>query len=90
MSPAYAFVAFACAMAGVMALSFPSSGSGSLGNVARFRPATRSFAVRAESPTYSQLKGQQVYSAVDLKPVDISTLWKEDEKAVVVFFRSFG
>mmetsp|Transcript_4862 Transcript_4862/g.6021 ORF Transcript_4862/g.6021 Transcript_4862/m.6021 type:complete len:130 (-) Transcript_4862:11-400(-) len=50
----------------------------------------RAMAGGAGSDTYRKLQGQQVLRATDGQPVDITSLWGENDRAVVVFFRSFG
>ncbi|KAJ1639806.1 hypothetical protein T492DRAFT_934505 [Pavlovales sp. CCMP2436] len=45
-----------------------------------------------QASLYSKLKGTQVFRATDLERVDVTAAWNADagERAVAVFFRSFG
>jgi len=60
--------------------------------LALLHAAAATAAVTGQASLYSRLRGNAVYRATDLTRVDVTSGWDAaaGERAVCVFFRSFG
>ena len=57
---------------------------------ARGAALSSSTSAAAAEQQYAALAGLEVLSATDGSPVAVTSLWRDDQRAVVAFFRSFG
>ena len=65
--------------------------TGAFSPAARPRAPTRLGAAAAPlDRAHERLAGVSVLRAADGAPVDVTSLWSSDQRAVVAFFRSFG
>jgi len=65
--------------------AFLASNVAYVGQLALNKPRTK-----ADGDPHQLLQGVKVFRATDEELVGVTSLWNEDEKAVLVLFRSYG